>query len=119
MSDGFWSKEYPYSISRELGERYYKDFNKDSVTIGVFYSQAMILFEAIEMAGTVDGAKVRDVVMKTEWKDTLVGDVKYNEQGYAAIPSVALQWWKGDQKLVYPFFPGGHQVQLAPPWDKR
>ena len=119
LSDGFWSKEYPYSISRELGERYYKKFNKDSVSIGLFYAQAKILFEAIEMAGTLDGATVRDVVMKTEWKDTLVGDVKYNEQGYAPIPSVALQWWKGEQRLVYPFFPGGHQVQLAPPWDER
>ena len=106
-------------MCKELGERYYKKFNKDSVSIGLFYTQAKILLEAIEMAGTVDGATVRDVVMKTEWKDTLVGDFKYNEQGYAAIPSVALQWWKGEQKLVYPFFPGGHKVQLAPPWGER
>ena len=119
LADGFWSKEYPYSISAELGERYYKKFQKDSVSIGLFYSQAMILFEAIAMAGTVDSATVRDTVMKNEWKNTLVGDVKYNEQGYAAIPSVALQWWKGEQRLVKPFFPGGHQLQLAPPWDER
>jgi branched-chain amino acid transport system substrate-binding protein len=119
LSDGFWSKEYPYSISKELGERYYKQFNKDSVSIGLFYAQATILFQAIEMAGTVDSKTVRDTVMENEWKDTLVGDVKYNEQGYAAIPSVALQWWKGEQKLVYPFFPGGWQVKLAPPWNER
>jgi branched-chain amino acid transport system substrate-binding protein len=119
LADGFWSKEYPYSISKELGERYYKKFNKDSVSIGLFYSQAMILFQAIEMAGTVDSKTVRDTVMENEWKDTLVGDVKYNEQGYAAIPSVALQWWKGEQKLVRPFFPGGWQLKLAPPWNER
>jgi len=119
LSDGFWSKEYPYSISRELGDRYYKKFQKDSVSIGLFYAQALILFEAIEKAGTVDSKTVRDVVMKTEWKGTVLGDIKYNEQGYAAIPSVALQWWQGEQRLVRPFFPGGHQVQLAPPWNKR
>ena len=91
LSDGFWSKEYPYSISKELGERYYKRFNKDSVSIGLFYAQALILFEAIEKAGTVDSKTVRDVVMKTEWKGTVLGDIKYNDQGYAAIPSVALR----------------------------
>ena len=119
LADGFWSKEYPYSISKELGERYYKKFNKDSVSIGLFYAQALILFEAIEKAGTLDGAKVREVVVNTEWKNTVLGDIKYDEHGFAPIPSVATQWWKGEQKLVYPFFPGGHQVKLAPPWDQR
>jgi branched-chain amino acid transport system substrate-binding protein len=119
LSDGFWSKEYPYSISKELGDRYYKEFNKDSVSIGLYYAQAMILFEAIEKAGTLDGAKVREVVVNTEWKNTVLGDVKYDETGFAAIPSVAAQWWQGEQKLVYPFFPGGHQVRLAPPWNER
>jgi branched-chain amino acid transport system substrate-binding protein len=59
------------------------------------------------------------VVVNTEWKDTVLGDVKYDESGFAPIPSVATQWWQGEQKLVYPFFPGGHQVKLAPPWNER
>ena len=119
LADGFWSKEYPYPGAKELGERFYKAHKRDSVSIGLFYAQAKILFEAIDMAGTLDGAKVREVVLKTDWKDTVLGDVKYNEKGYAFIPSVALQWWKGKQRLVYPFFPGGWKVKLAPPWDKR
>ena len=119
LADGFWSKEYPYPGAKELGERFKKEFKRDSVTIGLFYAQAKILFEAIDMAGTLDGAKVREVVLKTEWKDTVLGDVKYDERGYAALPSVAFQWWKGEQKLVCPFFPGGWKVKLAPPWDER
>jgi branched-chain amino acid transport system substrate-binding protein len=119
LADGFWSEQYPYPGAKELGERFRKDFKRTSVTIGLFYTQAKILFEAIEKAGTLDGAKVRDVVIKTHWKNTAMGDVKYDERGYAPFVSVALQWIKGEQKLVYPFFKGGWQVKLAPPWDKR
>jgi len=119
LGDGFWSEQYPYPGAKELGERFRKEFKRTSVSIGLFYAQAKILFEAIEKAGTLDGAKVKDVVMKTNWKNTVLGDVKYDERGYAPIPSVALQWWKGEQKLVYPFFKGGWQVKMAPPWDKR
>jgi len=119
LADGFWSEQYPYPGAKELGERFRKDFKRTSVTIGLFYTQAKILLEAIEKAGTLDGAKVRDVVIKTHWKNTVMGDVKYDERGYAPFISVALQWWKGEQKLVYPFFKGGWQAKLAPPWDKR
>ena len=104
---------------KSLGSDSEKSLRRTSVSIGLFYAQAKILLEAIEKAGTLDGAKVKDVVMKTHWKNTVLGDVKYDERGYAAIPSVALQWVKGEQKLVYPFFKGGWQAKLAPPWDKR
>ena len=48
-----------------------------------------------------------------------MGDVKYAPDGTAILQLCAYQWWNGELKVVYPFFKGGWQVKVAPPWDKR
>ncbi len=68
----------------------------------------------------MDGAKVRGAIVSHEFKNTVMGDVKYDENGYAVAKCGANQWWNGDQHLVYPFLEGvSKKVKLAPPWDKR
>lgn len=119
IADGFWSKDFPYPGSKELGERYAADFNKQSVTIGAFYANAQVLFEAIERAGTVDSAAVRDEVVGGEFPQTVVGDLKFDDAGLALIESTANQWWDGEQKLFYPPVAGGWELKLMEPWDKR
>jgi branched-chain amino acid transport system substrate-binding protein len=119
LADGFWSRELPYPGAKELGERFYQAHKKNSVSAGLFYALCQTLFAAIEKAGTVDSAKVRDAVFGSEFKGTVMGDVKYDNTGYARVQSIAMQWWQGKQNLVYPSFPGGPKTKLAPPWDKR
>ena len=63
LCDGFWSEDWPYPKGKELGERYSKKFGKRSVAIGLYYATCQILWEAIEKAGSVDSAKVKDSVM--------------------------------------------------------
>ena len=119
LFDGFWHEDYPYPGAKELGEKYRKKYNKPSVSIGMFYATAQILWEAIEKAGTLDGAKVREAVLKHEFKGTVLGDIKYQPDGTAGTSIAAGQWWNGKQKLVYPFFEGVMKVKVAPPWNKR
>jgi branched-chain amino acid transport system substrate-binding protein len=119
MCDGFWSEDYPYPRAKELGERYTKKFNKRSVSIGLYYALAQILWQAIEKAGSLDSLKVRQAVVGGEFKGTVMGDVKYDQDGVALCESTGNQWWDGKQMLVYPFVPGAWKVRLAPPWDKR
>ena len=119
LADGFWADNYPYPRCKEIGQKYYEKFKKRSVSVGWFYALCQTLFEAIEKAGTLDGAKVREAVLKYEFKDTAMGDVKYNKDGYAPLTLAAFQWWDGDLKTVYPFIEGAWKVRLAPPWDKR
>lgn len=120
LADGFWAEDWPFPKAKELGERYYKQFDKRSVSIGEYYALCQTLFTAIEKAGTLDGAKVRDAVMKTHFKDTVMGDIKYNPDGTAIHPLGGFQWWNGQLKTVYPFDrTGGYKVKMAPPWDKR
>jgi branched-chain amino acid transport system substrate-binding protein len=119
MCDGFWSETFPYPGAKELGERYTKKYNKQSVSTGLFYATAQILWQAIEKAGTLDSAKVREAVVNHEFKGTVMGDVKYNPDGSATFPVATFQWWNGKQMLVYPFMEGGWKTKVMPPWNKR
>jgi branched-chain amino acid transport system substrate-binding protein len=119
MLDGFWSEGFPYPGAKELGERYNKKFNKRSVSTGLYYALAQILWQAIERAGSLDSAKVRAAVVGGEFKGTVMGDVKYDSTGVALFDSTGNQWWDGKQTLVYPFVPGAWKVRMAPPWDQR
>ena len=120
LADGFWSETYPYPMAKEIGERYFKQYNKRSVSIGLYYALCQTLFAAIEKAGTLDGAKVHEAVLNTPFKNTVMGDVKYDPaDGTAIFPLGAFQWIDGQLKLVYPFVKGAAKAQLAPPWDKR
>jgi branched-chain amino acid transport system substrate-binding protein len=118
VCDGFWSMDYPFEGAKELGEQYYEKFNEYSVTVGLSYALAKILFESIEKAGSLDGAKVRQAVLAHTFK-TVMGDVKYNKEGLALFPQIAAQWWDGKQMLVYPTQYAIWEIKLAPAWDKR
>lgn len=120
LGDGLWSEAYPYNGCKELGQKFFEKYKKRSTSAGLWYAYAQILFMAIERAGTLDGAKVRQAIVSNEFKDTLMGDVKYDENGYAVMEVGANQWWNGDQELIYPIVPGvSKPLRLAPPWDKR
>jgi len=118
ITDGFWSKNYPFPGSKELGERYYKKYKKDSVGIGMMYALCQVLFQAIEKAGTLDGAKVRQAVLDNEF-NTMMGKVKYDSKGVATFPQAFVQWWDGKQEIVYPFEYTKYKVKTFQPWEKR
>jgi len=44
------------------------------------------LWTAIEKAGTLNGVKVRQAVLTTPFKKTIMGDVKCNQDGTAIFP---------------------------------
>lgn len=119
LADGFWSMDYPYPGAKELGERYEKQYKKQSVTAGMFYANAQVLMQAIDKTGSVDPKTVRDAVAGHEFKSTVQGDVKFQPNGLALISSSANQWWKGRLQLVYPATKGGWKLKLAPPWSQR
>ncbi len=117
LTDGFWSESFPYTGAKELGQRYQAQFKKDSVTVGAFYANAQVLMRAIEAAGTTDADAVHAAIFGKEFKDTVVGDLKFDNTGFALISSVATQWWHGKHQLIFPN--GTWTYKPAPPWDKR
>ena len=119
LCDGFWSETFPYPGCKELGERFHKKYGKYSLSTGLFYALAQILWSAIEKAGTLGSAEVREAVLTNEFKGTTMGDIKYNPDGTALFKAILCQWWDGKQRLVYPFSNDTWKLRLAPPWDKR
>ena len=118
LCDGFWSMDFPFPGARELGERYQKRFGESSVSVGCTYALAQILWQAIEKAGTLDGKKVRNAVLNNRF-ETVMGPVKYQQNGVATFVSTANQWINGKQELVYPFKWAKTSVKLPPSWEDR
>jgi branched-chain amino acid transport system substrate-binding protein len=116
--DGFWSEDYPFKGANKLGVCYYKEHGKYSVSVGMYYALCQILWQAIEKAGTLDSAKVRQAVLDNQF-DTVNGKVDYDERGIALFPLAEFQWWNGKQQVVYPFEYSKLKVKIAPPWDQR
>ncbi len=118
LADGFWSMDYPYPGVKELSERYLNEKKKGSVSIGMFYANAQVLLKAIEASGSLDPKTVRDAIAGHEFKDTVQGDVTFDETGLGLISSTASQWWGDRLHLVYPA-QGDWKLKLAPAWDQR
>lgn len=114
IHDGFWTEKSGVPGAEDLQARYIKAFKKDSVSIGLYYANPQILAMAIEKAGSFEAAKVRDAVFGGEFKDTMMGDVKYNEKGLAFKPLIAMQWWNGERMPIYPAIPEVWELKLAP-----
>jgi branched-chain amino acid transport system substrate-binding protein len=116
--DGFWSMDYPYKGAKELGEAWHQQYGNYSVTTGLFYANAQILFDAIEKAGSLDGQKIRQAVIGNV-HDTVMGPVKYDAKGIALFNAPDFQWFDGKQELIFPIEQAKWKVKPIPPWDKR
>ncbi len=118
LCDGFWSMDYPFAGAKELGERFHKEFGRYSVSAGMYYAVCQILWQAIEKAGTLDSAKIRQAVLDNEF-NTVMGKVDYDERGIALFPLAEFQWWDGKQQVIYPLEYSKFKVRVMPPWDTR
>ncbi len=119
--DGFWSETLPFPYAKELGQAFQDDHDGNtSVSIGLYYASAQILFAAIERAGSMDPGAVRDEVFNGSFPGTTMGDITYNDQGIADIPFLAFQWAAGGERVVlYPTeFATGEMVTFVP-WEER
>lgn len=120
LMDGFWSEDLPNPGAKELGTRYADKFGKHSVSIGLYYGLCQILWEAIEKAGSLDSAKIKEAVLNNEFKGTVMGDIKYNPETNIATHLLGVfQWNKGYQEVVFPPIEGGWKIQPVQPWNKR
>jgi branched-chain amino acid transport system substrate-binding protein len=87
--------------------------------VGPSYAAVQILADAIERAGTLDRATIRDAIAATDL-DTVVGHVTFNEDGTGNVPVAILQYQKGNVELIWPKeFATADLVYPAPPYSER
>jgi branched-chain amino acid transport system substrate-binding protein len=97
-----WSNRVKFPGVAELNKRHMEKYNRDSdVHVGPCYACVQILANAIERAGTLDRAKIRDAVASTNMT-TVIGPTKFRPDGTGDIIPFVLQWQNMKSEIVWP-----------------
>jgi branched-chain amino acid transport system substrate-binding protein len=87
--------------------------------VGPSYACLQILADAIERAGSLDRAAIRDAIAATD-TNTVIGPVTFRADGTGAVSSPILQYISGRQELVWPpDFATADFVYPAPAYNER
>ncbi|MBW2610105.1 MAG: amino acid ABC transporter substrate-binding protein [Deltaproteobacteria bacterium] len=102
-SMGDWSPSLDFPGVKAFNERYIKTFNirPDNLDSIEAFVECQILEQAIEKAGTIDRANIRDAIASNEFM-TLRGPVRFEGTENTISPAGILQYQKGGLELVWP-----------------
>ena len=114
------ARQYPGA--REFVESHRREFPGADFTYQTAGSYAMcqILVEATKRAGALDGAKIRDRILKLDLH-TVFGAFKVDRDGVQIAHKMLLfQWQDGKKVIVWPeeLAPGKPRFP-TPPWSQR
>ncbi len=84
------------------------------------YAGCQVLVEAVKRAGSLDGEKVRDAILKTDTK-TVYGGFKVDQDGFQiSHKMVMFQWQEGKKVIVWPDELAAGKARFpTPPWSQR
>jgi len=114
------ARQYPGA--REFYDAYQKEFPGADFSYHSAggYGGCQILVEAIKRAGSLDGEKIRDALLKMDL-NTVYGGFKVDPDGFQiAHKMVTFQWQDGKKVIVWPeeLAPGKPRFP-TPPWSQR
>ncbi len=117
-----WEPELPYPGAREFAEAYHKEFAGADLSYHSAggYAGCQILVEAIKRAGSLDGEKIRNEIVKLRI-DTVYGAFDVDDDGFqTAHKMVMFQWQDGKKAIVWPDeLATGKLRYPTPPWNQR
>ncbi|MCB0209601.1 MAG: amino acid ABC transporter substrate-binding protein [Anaerolineae bacterium] len=115
-----WHNAVQYPGVDELNAKHQEMMDRPAdPQVGPSYAAVQILADAIERAGTLDRAAIRDAIAATDL-DTVAGHMTFNEDGTGKVPFVLLQYQSGKPELVWPAeFASAEFVYPAPPLAER
>ncbi len=97
-----WHFAARYPRVAELNEAHQKRFNRPAdPLVGPSYACLQILADAVTRAKTLDRDKIRDAIAATKMT-TVVGPVRFRDDGTGEVRVFFQQWLKGKQELVWP-----------------
>jgi branched-chain amino acid transport system substrate-binding protein len=101
MGAGAWNPKLPYPGAKEYFERHVKRWKTEPDRWGsaFAYASVQILERAIEAAGALDRAKIRDIIA-SETFPTVIGPVKFVGGFNVQSPGEIGQWQKGEFEVV-------------------
>jgi branched-chain amino acid transport system substrate-binding protein len=117
-----WEPELPYPGSKEFVEGYKKEFPGADLSYHSAggYAGCQIIVEAIKRAGSLDGDKIREAILKMDF-DTVYGGFKVDQDGFqVSHRMVMFQWQEGKKVIVWPEeLAAGKPRFPTPPWTQR
>jgi branched-chain amino acid transport system substrate-binding protein len=117
-----WEPELPYPGSKEFTAAYKETFADADLSYHSAggYAGCQILVEAIKRAGSLQGEKLRDEILKMDIS-TVYGGFKVDDDGFqVAHKMVMFQWQDGKKAIVWPEEMATGQVRFpTPPWSQR
>ena len=102
MGAGAWHPDVPYPGAKEFWDRmtaWSGPGGTDWYGNANCYAAVQVFQQAIEIAGTLDRVKLRDVIA-TETFDTVLGPVKFVNQFNIQSPGEVGQWQNGEFEIV-------------------
>ncbi len=117
-----WEPVLPYPGIKEFVEAYGKEFPGADLSYHSAggYGGCQILVEAIRRAGSLNGEKLRDTILKLTMK-TVYGDYKVDQDGFQiAHKMVMFQWQDGKKVIVWPDEVAAGKARIPTlPWSQR
>jgi branched-chain amino acid transport system substrate-binding protein len=98
-----WADNVSFPGSQDMAARYQTKYNAPAQSsVGSAYAAVQILADAISRAGSTDHQAIRDALAKTDLTDTVIGSVKFNDDGTGQVISIVTQYQNGAQVAVWP-----------------
>jgi len=118
MGAGVWNPKIS-PAAKEWFDRYVKRWGEETDRWGTAggYATGQILEKAIDIAGTLDPTKVRDVIAREKF-DTVLGPVKFVDQFNIYYPGQVGQWQNGEFLTVDKTNRQAKPIYPKPAWPK-
>ncbi len=117
-----WEPELPYPRAKEFVEAHEKEFPGADLsyhTAGA-YAGCLILVRAIKRAGSLDGDRIREAILKMDLT-TAYGAFRVDQDGFQiSHKMLTFQWQDGKKVIVWPEgLAQGKPRFPMPPWNQR
>jgi branched-chain amino acid transport system substrate-binding protein len=115
-----WHHEAKFEGVDALNAAFEAEYGRPAdILTGPAYACVQTIAAAIEKAGTLDTAAVRDAMAAADM-DTVIGHVTFNEDGTGNVLNPLVQWQNGETHLVWPPEQASTEILYpAPPFGER
>jgi len=117
-----WEAELPYPGAKVFLETHSREYPGVDISYHSAggYGGCQVLVEAIKRAGSLDGEKIREAILKIDM-NTVYGGFKVDADGFqVSHKMVMFQWQEGRKVIVWPDeLAAGKAKFPTPPWNQR
>jgi branched-chain amino acid transport system substrate-binding protein len=116
-----WSPDLKYPGVSEFNSQHQTKYNTPPGAVaGPAHVAMTVLADSIARADKLNRTSIRDALTKTDLKSTLMGSVKFKEDGSGDVLNVSVQWQAGKLVSVWPKDVAGGSLQYpAKPFNER